>query len=180
MDLSNLKFSTEKLNDFKVIYNLNDKQIKYMNSQLSLLNSKMTAGIIQPAFVYNVEPLIVSVFCSAFDAVIMLKYPEEFVRKYDLKVGDFLVTINYYWKNKNINKLYYDPGLYCEGNYNDVYPFVMKFLIDNEQLKTLPDRPSNYYMDYIKNRADDWTVFVKNKYRDGFFYFLNGGDYNEK
>ena len=169
-----LNLSEEKCNYIASVLNWNKNDFKNFNKKKKILKSHLRYGDTQPAIVVSVDPLIISSYTDEIDSAVMLKFPKEFATKYNLSIGDRLITINEYYPKLNFN---YAPDLIPGDKksdaWRDVIPLVGLFLCENEN--------------YCKRKIDmiqmeDWTTLQEktleylnkkpNTTRDGFKYLI--------
>ena len=170
-----LSINKEKVHFFIKTYNLNTTEREYVYDMQVNILKYINMGDLQPAFVFSTNPLIIASYTDEFDDVILLKYPQEFVYEYKLKENDKLITSNVYWK---INKTPYKDinlGILGSTTYKDVYPFVLKFLVNEEdEIKEYCTQFSDYIWEYLKNKTYGRVVLSQTEPRDGMFYYFRG------
>lgn len=128
-------------------------------------------GDTQPAMVCSTEPLLVAAYSDEMDAVVMLKFPSEFVSMYDLRIGTRLVTSNYYApKDEPFAKDIF-VGKDCSNNWNDFYPIVQLFIAKNdEKIKKRTELFDEELWAKVERLAAEYLNEHPDTVRDGFFY----------
>ncbi len=172
-DPGKLILSEVKYQEIADLLKLNEAQLKIFKKKKKAIAEHIKYGDTQPANVVSIEPLIISSYSDEIDGVVMLKFPDELARRYNLKIGDKLVTINLYWP-----KLMFDyapdliPGENCSQSFRDVIPVVGLFVAENEGVCR---RKVDLIEPEYWNRLQELTLqYLKDKpdtYRDGFRYF---------
>lgn len=164
-----LNLAKEKWNDIEKIYNLGFiKRIK-LNSQRGRIQEYIRFGDTQPAIVISIRPLLITAFSDEMDAVVMLKFPDEYANKYRLKKYDRLITVNTY----SYNKIYHDIfiGKNYLNRYGDFNPNIGEFLSsENEKIEQHKKNIPESIWRYVQCLGDDYIIKHKNKYRNGFWF----------
>lgn len=167
------RINKEKIDYIKYIYKLSNSEKNHLDKTLINIYHYINNGDIQPAFVYSVDPLIVSTYNDEIDNILLLEFPNEFAEKYNLKIGDKLLTSNVYWTKKVTNYNDILPGLSNQMRYVDIFPMVLKFLVDDIDYD-INSMYSEFHWEYIKNLTYAYFKFSNGKARNGFFYFFKG------
>lgn len=169
----NFNIDFDKLKFIKDVYSFTKSEEKFLNDNKFTFQTYMRKGDIQPAYVYSINPLIISCYNDEIDNVNLLQFPDEFVDKYDLKEGDHLITSNVYWTKHKTKYKDILPGISNNMRYFDVYPFILKFLIKDEDLN-IDVKFSNFIWEYVENLTYAYFKFTEGTKRDGFFYMFKG------
>lgn len=166
-----LMLSEIKFEEISNIICKNPKEIKLLKKNKNKIIEHLRYGDTQPAIVVSTKPLIISSYSDELDCVVMLKYDEKIKEKYNLNIGNRLVTINLYSYETNNSDLIIGENVTCE--FKDVLPIVGLFLSDDEE-------KCNRKVYEVENKL--WTVlqektlqYLKEKpniYREGFDYLL--------
>lgn len=172
-DPGRLILSETKYNEIGQLLNLNKEQLKIFNKKKKVIAEHIKYGDTQPASVVSIDPLIISCYNDEIDCVVMLKFPPELASKYNLKIGDRLITVNQYWP-----KMMFDyapdliPGENSSNQFRDVIPVVGLFVAENEgvcirKVETIEisewHKLQELTLKYLQEKPDT--------YRDGFRYF---------
>ena len=94
---ANVKFSYKKYYSFRNKINTKFAGRFHSDMQIDYVTRALCYGDTQPAVVVSTQPLLIAAYSDEMDAVVMLKFPAEFVEKYSLSVGDRLTTSNVYF-----------------------------------------------------------------------------------
>lgn len=168
----NMKISNLKWEELPTILQMTKKEQKFANKQFKKISEYVAGGDMQPAIVVKTSPLIISAYSDEMDAVVMLKFPSEFAKRYHLEEKMRLLTCNVYWP-KDIFGVASDiiVGKNYLKRYRDVIPVLSLFFVDNERL---------YFKKVKKIKEEAWArteeltieyLKVKpNVVRNGFFY----------
>ena len=168
---SNVKFSYKKYYSFRNRINAKFTERFYSDMQIEFVSRALCYGDTQPALVVSTEPLLIAAYSDEMDAVIMLRFPSEFVEKYSLSVGTRLTTANVYFTGSHCA-----PDIFCgehfSRQYADFVPIVQLFLgKKDEKIQEKVNLFSESLWDIVKSKANDYVNRHPNLYRDGFFYF---------
>ncbi|MBQ7380815.1 MAG: hypothetical protein IJW69_01885 [Clostridia bacterium] len=128
-------------------------------------------GDTQPAIVVSVNPLLIAAYSDEMDAVVMLRFPMEFVEKYNLSVGSRLTTSNVYFTGNQFASDIFVGKNYCQ-RYVDFVPIVQLFI--GKQDEKIHEKIQLFSEDIWNTVADKATQYIKahsDLSRDGFFYF---------
>ena len=100
--------------------------------QIAYLPRHLENGDSRAAVVVSTAPLLVAAYTDELDCVAVLKFPEEFVEDYELRVGSRLLTINTYKRQER-----YDPDLILgetnTENWTGFHPIIAEFVSDDEE-----------------------------------------------
>lgn len=131
-------------------------------------------GDTQPAFVYSVDPLTISVYSDEMDAVIFLRFPDFLVEQYGLKEGEVLAATNVYSENsegKTADDIF--VGEHYLGRYHDFTPMIQLFLSDDE---ATAKRNTGLFHPETLLRVQALTAEYADRhsglFREGFYYFF--------
>ena len=173
-DPGKLILSDEKYEKIAQILNLNNYDLKVFNKKKKLIKEHIKYGDTQPAIVVSVDPLIISSYTDEIDCVVMLKYPNEFVSIYDLKIGDRLVTVNQYYPKLNFNYAPdLIPGEHASKYWRDVIPVVGLFVCENEEYCKRKVRLfESKDWDILQEKTINYLKEKPNVSRNGFRYFI--------
>lgn len=134
-------------------------------------------GDSQPAMVVSLEPLLIAAFSEDFDAVVILKFPNEYVLEYNLELYSRLIIINTY-NEFDINGLAKD--IYVGDKYKDsheelywadVNPIIACFITDDQDIldnhsQQIPEETWGY----VKQLGCEYLDKHPNQYRDGHWF----------
>ena len=131
-------------------------------------------GDTQPAFVYSVDPLTISVYSDEMVAVIFLRFPDFLVEQYGLKAGEVLAATNVYSENsegKTADDIF--VGEHYLGRYHDFTPMIQLFLSDDE---ATAKRNTGLFHPETLLRVQALTAEYADRhsglFREGFYYFF--------
>ncbi len=126
------------------LFSLNKQKLKALRPQLFGLQTLLTGssvdnpgaveamlndGDIQPAVVVSASPLLVACYSDELDAVVLLCFPDGLAKKYDLKAGSRLLTVNSYTDAFATRDIERGPG--CSGRWKAFGPIVADFYTDD-------------------------------------------------
>lgn len=130
-------------------------------------------GDTQPCMVCSIDPLLVSAYSEAFDAVVILKFPDMLVKKYRLSVGDRLVSSNIHHGNpfgEVASDIY--PGPENNGYYQSFTPIVQLFLGKNDSfIRSRTELFDPELWARVEKLTDEYRKNHPDLFRDGFSYF---------
>jgi len=170
---NNFYLDFNKLNYIKDIYKFTSSEEKFYKTKIGMLDTYVRNGDVQPAFVYNINPLIISTYNDEIDNILLLEFPNEFVTKYELKVGDRLLSANVYTIKRKPTYKDILPGVGNKMRYNEIYPLIIKFLIKDDY-NAEKYVFSDFIWEYVENLTHAYFKFSEGKPRDGFFYLFKG------
>ena len=175
---NNFNLDFDKIKYIKNIYKFTKSEEKYLNDNYFTIQKYIRDGEIQPAYVFNIDPLVISAYNDTIDNVILLEFPNDFVDKYNLKLGDRLLTSNVYWPKPKTKYGDILPGVSNNMMFSDVYPFLLKFLVKDDDITgeefVKENKFSEFIWNYIENLTYAYYKFSKGTHRDGFFYMFKG------
>ena len=127
-DPGGVTLDVKKLEYFKLQLSFLRKILSYLKYPDELLDEHLDSGDSRAAVVIKTEPsLIVSAYTDELDCVVLLKFPNTFVEKYNLKVGMKLLTVNtYFYGSEPESDLYFGENN-CH-RYSNFYPLIADFL----------------------------------------------------
>ncbi len=162
--------SKSKLKEIIELMQYDKISIKKIKKSIRGIKNTLKKGDVQMAKVVSYEPLIIAIYSDEFDSVLMLRFPEKLIDKYDLSKSQKMICVNSYWPKLSF-AIEDDiiPGDYCSNNFRDIIPFIPLFLTDNvekceEATKIFSDKHWNYFEQLIK----EYQEKKPNQYRDGF------------
>lgn len=124
------------------------------------IKEQLMYGDSRAALVVSVEPLLIAAYSSEIDGVAMLWFPQDLVRKYRLKPGSRLLTVNTYtFGNVPVADLEYGPNsrrVYC-----NFMPMIAEFL--SSDMKRIEQRKREISEDEWE-RADAFARVYRIKY----------------
>ena len=128
-------------------------------------------GDTQPALVVSANPLRIAAYSDELDAVVMLRFPEELARQYDLSEGTRLTTSNvYFYEYGRYGKDYF-PGEECTHQYADFMPVVQLFLGKNDEyIRSKTNLFDTEKWQKVARLAEEYLTEHPGMERDGFFY----------
>ena len=141
------------------------------NKQYERINQYLAYGDTQPAIVISTNPLTISAYSDEMDAVLLLCFPNELVKQYDLKKGTRLVTSNVYRTGNRIVRDIIAGDGYME-RYINFTPMVQLFLSDQEEY--VRERTHLFEEERWQRlqllTEEKMTQYPNIKKRDGFYY----------
>ena len=146
----------------------------YVKPHKKRINEYLKMGDTQPALVCSASPLIIAAYSDEMDAVIMLTFPDELAKQYDLSEGTRLVTSNVYSYIglSGIAKDIFIGEDYL-NRYSDFIPVVSLFLSDDElYLKNRTEIFSEEIWQRVTEKAQKYSAEHPTLKRNGFFYLL--------
>ncbi len=94
------------------------------------IEEQLQCGDSRAAVVVSVNPLLVAAYTDELDCIAMLRFPDEFVRRYRLSIGSRLLTVNCYGNSPN-----FDPDLILGPQliqrWTGFHPLIAEFLTDD-------------------------------------------------
>lgn len=168
---ANVKFSYKKYYSFRNKINTKFAGRFYSDMQIDFVTRALCYGDTQPAVVVSTEPLLIAAYSDEMDAVVMLKFPAEFVEKYSLSAGDRLTTSNVYFNADGCaNDIF--VGERYSRQYEDFMPIVQLFLGKNDdKIKAKTALFGGDMWKTVKDKADEYISLHPDLCRDGFYYF---------
>ncbi len=168
---ANVKFSYKKYYSFRNKINKKFSEKFRSDMRINFVQRALMYGDTQPALVVSVDPLLVAAYSDEMDAVIMLRFPTEFVDIYNLSVGTRLTTSNIYYTELQFAKDIFVGEDYLH-NYVDFIPFVQLFIgKHDDKIAAKVKLFSEDVWSKVEGMADDYLRNHPGLYRDGFFYF---------
>lgn len=128
-------------------------------------------GDTQPALVVSANPLRIAAYSDELDAVVMLRFPEELARQYDLSEGTRLTTANVYLYEYGPYGKDYFPGAGFTHQFADFVPVVQLFLGKNdEKIRSKVNLFDAATWEKVAGLAEEYQAEHPGMERDGFFY----------
>lgn len=162
--------------------NISDKKWEYLISYYKMkfikrllfkrkrrkIQECISFGDTNPALVVSLEPLIISAYAYDLDAVVMLRFPQEFVEKYNLNLYDRLISVNTYYRARMHYDIFYGKNY---SGWADVAPIIVNFLSDEiDKIEIHKNNIPNATWEYIKKLSNDYIINHKELYRNGFWF----------
>jgi hypothetical protein len=168
---ANVKFSYKKYYSFRNKINRKFSERFRSDMRIDFVTRTLFYGDTQPAVVVSTNPLLIAAYSDEMDAVVMLRFPEEFAEQYDLSVGSRLTTSNVYFTgNKVADDIH--VGANYSRQYVDFVPIVQLFLGKKDEKIT--EKTKLFKEDIwqaVTEKAQDYLKSSPDCSRDGFFYF---------
>ncbi len=98
----------------------------------SQINDCMMDGDCNPAVVISTSPLLVSAYSENMDCAVLIRYPDSFVKRYNLKSGTRLLSVNTYCESNLFGDM--NPGPEYTGVWNDFQPRIAEFVSDDNDI----------------------------------------------
>jgi len=124
-------------------------------------------GDSRAAMVVSVSPLLVAAYTDELDCVAMLKFPDDLVKDYKLRVGTRLLTVNNYTPGETpVADLESGSGSY--HRYSNFFPFIAEFLSnDRKRIEQVKANISTVEWLRTKQLAKAYLASGKRRFRDG-------------
>lgn len=168
---ANVKFSYKKYYSFRNKINTKFSEKFRSDMRIDFVMRSLLYGDTQPAVVVSTNPLLIAAYSDEMDAVVMLRFPEEFAGQYNLSVGSRLTTSNVYSSGASVA-----DDIHVGEKYSHLYtnfvPIVQLFLGKKDEKIT--EKINLFGEDKwqaVSEKADDYVRLYPNCFRDGFFYF---------
>jgi hypothetical protein len=95
-----------------------------------LVADQLIHGDSRAAVVMSVFPLLVAAYTQELDCIVMLRFPDELVGEYGLKVRSRLLTVNRYHRDwRSASDI--EEGRLSYNRYSNFQPFIADFLSDD-------------------------------------------------
>lgn len=157
------------LKSYKSICNKSFFQ-KQMKRAVDLIKN----GDVQPGLVVSLSPLKVFAYSDEFEGGVMLTYPEEFVKYFNLSLNQKVVFVNNYWA-KELYEYRYDL-LICgtpTKEWRDFIPLLSILFSDEiEKINTYVSNIDEDKWNEVKRCADEYILKYNDYAREGMEYFL--------
>ena len=168
---ANVKFSYKKYYSFRNRIGTTFGGRFHADMCIDFVSRALCYGDTQPALVTSLSPLTIAAYSDEMDGVLMLRFPDEFVDKFNLYSGMRLTTSNIYFRYEEFP----DDIMVGENfsrSYNDFLPIVQLFIGKND--KKIMEKTELFGEDVWK-RVEACAALYTEKhpdlYRDGFYYF---------
>ncbi len=151
---------------------MTSKEQKISNKYLKRASEYLYLGDIQPGMVVCLDPVLVAVYSDEMDAVVVLKFPQEFKTNYELAMYQKLISVNMYFPY-HVTGMSKDifPGEKYLGRWSDFYPIIADFITEDY---TLLNEHRMHINDSIWNKVQtlglDYIEKHSDLVRDGLFY----------
>jgi hypothetical protein len=119
----------------------------------------LACGDSRAALVISIDPLLVAAYTDELDCVAILQFSDRLVRKYSLKIGVRLLTVNLYrWPGGDFARdLENGPASY--HRYYNFIPFIAEFLSDDlEKIEARKANISESEWERTKYLADRYII----------------------
>jgi hypothetical protein len=135
----------------------------------SRLKGCIKLGDTNPAIVASLDPLLVAAYSEDMDAVIMLKFPQEYIERYNLKKQDKLITINIYFTQLLHKDIF--AGENCSNQWEDFMPTIGNFVSsDIDKIKAHTENIPEELWQHVQHLAEDYLSKHNGLYREGFWF----------
>ena len=168
----NVKFSYKKYYSFRNRINTKFSGRFYSDMQIENIMKVLLYGDTQPALVMSTEPLLVAAYSDEMDAVVMLRFPSEFVEKYQLTAGTRLTTSNWYFGGDQPIA----SDIFCGEGYLrrwvDFMPVVQLFIgKKDDKIRAKAALFGEDVWTKVTEMAEEYLYEHPDLCRDGFSYF---------
>ena len=168
---ANVKFSYKKYYSFRNRINSKFSGRFYSDMQIENVMRVLLYGDTQPAVVVSTEPLLVATYSDEMDAVIMLRFPSDFVEKYELAPSTRLTTSNFYFGGDQVASDIFVGENYLR-RWVDFTPIVQLFLgKDDDKIRAKTALFGENVWSRVAELAEEYLHEHPDLCRDGFFYF---------
>ncbi len=168
---ANVKFSYKKYYSFRNRINTKFSGRFYSDMRIDFVSRALCYGDTQPAVVVSVTPLLIAAYSDEMDAVVMLRFPDEFVTEYHLYPGIRLTTSNVYFTGNQCARDIFIGEHYCR-RYTDFMPIVQLFLgKKDEKIQAKTELFGEDVWNMVQEKANEYVSLHPDLCRDGFFYF---------
>lgn len=125
-------------------------------------------GDTNPAIVVSLKPLLVAAYSFDLDAVVILTFPDEYVKQYQLEMHSHLISVNVYYTRKAHMDIYY--GKYYSA-WADFGPTIVNFLTDDtNRLKDLVEAMPKCLWVHVQSLAEEYLSKHPRFSRPGFWF----------
>ena len=168
---ANVKFSYKKYYSFRNRINTTFGGRFRSDMCIDYVARALCYGDTQPALVVSVSPLTIAAYSDEMDGVLMLRFPDEFVDKFNLYPGMRLTTSNVYFRGEGFPADIMIGEDFCH-QYTDFLPIVQLFLgKNNEKIKAKAELFGEDIWSRVEEKAAQYTRKHPDLFRDGFYYF---------
>jgi hypothetical protein len=120
-----------KLESFRIELPFYKKVFASTQYPPSMIKEHLLLGDSRAAIVLDVsESLIVGAYTDELDCVVLLQFPLNIAREYNLVAGHKLLTVNTYFSGSKVVKDL-NAGPESFGRYSNFYPLIADFLSDD-------------------------------------------------
>lgn len=166
-----VKFSYKKYYSFRNKINTKFSERFRSDMRIDFVTRTLFYGDTQPAIVVSTNPLLIGAYSDEMDAVVMLRFPKEFVEQYNLSVGTRLTTSNVYFTGDAVADDIHIGEKYSR-QYVEFVPIVQLFLgKKDEKIMEKTELFGEDIWKMVSEKADDYVRLYPDCSRDGFFYF---------
>ena len=146
----------------------------YFQKQMKRAVDLIKNGDVQPGLVVSLSPLKVFAYSDEFEGGVMLTYPEEFVKYFNLSLNQKVVFVNNYWA-KELYEYRYDL-LICgtpTKEWRDFIPLLSILFSDEiEKINTYIANIDEDKWNEVKKCADEYILKFNDYAREGMEYFI--------
>ena len=141
---------------------------------LTRIEEHLLYGDSRAAVVITTSPLLIAAYTDEIDCVVLLRFSERFVSKYNLEPGSRLVTVNLYEYSDGSYETDLTPGANSTERYRNFEPLIADFLTDD--VERLKERKAEIDEDEWQRTEELGQAYLtgKSRPRDGrpFWCFL--------
>ncbi len=98
------------------------------------ISSALQNGACNPAFVYQISPLVIVVYAYDMDCVIPILFPKEYQPHFELTLNQRLLSVNMFGTNNNIIQEDLIEGKDSTGDWKDFAPHIAELYSDDISL----------------------------------------------
>lgn len=168
---ANVKFSYKKYYSFRKKIGTKFSERFRADMKIDFVARALLYGDTQPAVVVSTAPLLIGAYSDEMDAVVMLRFPEEFAKQYDLTVGTRMTTSNVYFSKGAIADDIHVGEKYSR-QYTDFSPLVQLFFgKKDDKIKQKTELFGEDTWQAVTEKAKEYLRLNPDCSRDGFFCF---------
>ena len=166
-----VKFSYKKYYSFRNKIGSKFSEKFRADMKIDFVAKALFYGDTQPAVVVSTAPLLVGAYSDEMDAVVMLRFPDEFAKQYKLTVGTRLTTSNVYFTEREIADDIHIGEKYSR-QYTDFAPLVQLFFGKKDD--KIMEKTKLFGEDIwqtVTEKSNEYLRLYPDCSRDGFFCF---------
>ncbi len=166
-----VKFSNKKYYSFrnKIFAKFSARFRADMN--YGYVSRALCFGDTQPAVVVSTDPLLIAAYSDEMDAVVMLRFLNEFAELYNLSAGTRLTTSTVYSYGARVAEdIHVGENYSCQ--FADFIPIVQLFIGKNDdKIMQKTELFGENIWQTVSQKAEEYMRLYPDCARDGFFYF---------
>jgi hypothetical protein len=146
----------------------------YFKKQIKQATPLLKNGDVQPGIVVSISPLRIFAYSDDFEGGVMLKYPDEFVKYFNLTINQRVVFVNNYW-HKELFSYRYDLliGENPTQEWRDFIPLLsLLFSDDIDKINTHISKIEESKWDTVNESVKKYVEKFNDYAREGMEYFI--------